>query len=100
MVKIEGGLSSPPSLYLRLLRHPSLGLGIPRFTRNKLRNPQVKNVVAQFIGQLCLMNQATTKCGGEATCTDVPLCHCEEVRQATGDEAIPHPTEIAALRSQ
>jgi len=29
-----------------------------------------KNVVAQFIGQLCLMNQATTKCGGEATWTD------------------------------
>ena len=23
-----------------------------------------KNVVAQFIGQLCLMNQATTKSGG------------------------------------
>jgi len=44
--------------------------GIPRFTRNKLRNPQVKNVVAQFIGQLCLMNQATTKCGGQATWTD------------------------------
>jgi len=29
-----------------------------------------KNVVAQFIGQLCLMNQATTKSGGEATWTD------------------------------
>jgi len=28
-----------------------------------------KNVVAQFIGQLCLMNQATTKSGGEATRT-------------------------------
>jgi hypothetical protein len=26
----------------------------------------LKNVVAQFIGQLCLMNQATTKSGGEA----------------------------------
>ena len=28
---------------------------------------EVKNVVAQFIGQLCLMNQATTKSGGEAS---------------------------------
>jgi hypothetical protein len=26
---------------------------------------EVKNVVAQFIGQLCLMNQAATKSGGE-----------------------------------
>jgi len=26
---------------------------------------QFKNVVAQFIGQLCLMNQATTKSGGD-----------------------------------
>jgi len=31
-----------------------------------------KNVVAQFIGQLCLMNQATTKSGGEAAWTDAP----------------------------
>jgi len=36
---------------------------IPRFTRNRLRNLKFKNVVAQFIGQLCLMNQATTKSG-------------------------------------
>jgi len=35
-------------------------------------NLQFKNVVAQFIGQLCLMNQATTKSGGEATWTDTP----------------------------
>jgi len=34
------------------------------------KQSQFKNVVAQFIGQLCLMNQATTKCGGEATWTD------------------------------
>jgi len=49
MVKIEGGLSSPPSLYLRLLRHPSLGLGIPR-------NDTSHYVVARH----------------------TPLCHCEE----------------------
>ena len=28
-----------------------------------------ENVVAQFIGQLCLMNQATTKFEGKAACT-------------------------------
>jgi hypothetical protein len=31
---------------------------------------ELKNVVAQFIGQLCLMNQATTKSCGEAACND------------------------------
>jgi hypothetical protein len=31
-----------------------------------------ENVVAQFIGQLCLMNQATTKSRGEAAWTDTP----------------------------
>jgi len=43
---------------------------IPRFTRNKLRNLRgndemvFKNVVAQFIGQMRLMNQATTEIWG------------------------------------
>jgi hypothetical protein len=36
------------------------------------KQSRFKNVVAQFIGQLCLMNQATTKVGGEATWTDTP----------------------------
>jgi len=31
------------------------------------KQSQFKNVVAQFIGQLCLMNQATTKSGARSS---------------------------------
>jgi hypothetical protein len=43
---------------------------------NQAPQSQFKNVVAQFIGQLCLMNQATTKFGGEGlamTCREGTL---------------------------
>jgi len=36
---------------------------------------ELKIVVAQFIGQLCLMNQATTKPGGEAAQSHPRDCH-------------------------
>ena len=37
------------------------------------KQSQFDNVVAQLIGRLCLMNQATTKSGGEATDNDIPF---------------------------
>jgi len=52
------------------------------------------NVVAQFIGQLCLMNQATTKSGGRASSLypeQAPQSHpphrdCRAALAMTGEE--------------
>jgi len=55
--------------HLRLFSISDLGFRIcfPRDCHATLattgKKGQFKNVVAQFIGQLCLINQATTKCG-------------------------------------
>ena len=42
----------------------------PPFLKGELEG--FLNVVAQFIGRLCLMNQATTKSGGEGAGNDTP----------------------------
>ena len=43
-------------------------------------------VVAQFIGQLCLMNQATTKSGGEAPQSHTPHRDCHASLAMTGEK--------------
>jgi hypothetical protein len=56
----------------RGVRLPRLRLAMAPFVIARSTSDEaissLKNVVAQFIGQLCLMNQATTKSGGGERC--------------------------------